>query len=196
MNNNNNLFNKDLNDVTRKDLDRYFEKAEFQELYSVPELDIPLYMGKWYEIGSSMLVRLFIETLCVCTNAVYSLNENGSINVLNTCNVLRKNGNKKIARGTAIQENPNKPGQLTVSFRNMVSNKPNYYIIHLDEENGQYKNALIGDPSRLFLWILSREPTMEKADIDRLLNIAKNNGYNLGFIRFRNTNQSCFKNID
>ena len=36
-----------------------------------------------------------------------------------------------------------------------------YWIIGLDEKN--YSWALVGHPSRRFLWILSREPTMKES---------------------------------
>lgn len=170
----------------------HISHKQFEELYSVPILDLKKYMGVWYEIGTSFFVRLFIESLCVCTKAEYTLNEDGTVKVFNSCNVVNQNGNLKTATGVAIQENKSKPGQLTVSFQNMTSNKPNYYIIHLDIENGKYKHALIGEPSRLFLWILSRTPTISQNDYDRLLNIARNNGFDVESIRFRKTNQECF----
>ena len=169
----------------------FIADKQFEELNSVAVLDVPKYMGVWYEIGTSFFVRLFIQTLCTCTKAEYTLNPDGTIKVFNSCRVLNENGNLKTATGLAVQQNKLKPGQLTVSFDNMVSNKPNYYIIHLDKENGEYKHALIGEPSRLFLWILSRTPKISQSDYDRLLNIAVQNGFNIESIRFRKTSQNC-----
>jgi len=164
-------------------------------LNTVQNFDIRLYMGTWYEIGTSFLVRLFIETFCTCTKAEYTLNSDGTVRVYNTCKAINKNGFTRKAEGLAIQTDPQFPGQLTVSFGNMVSNKPNYYIIHLDIVNGEYVNALIGDPSRRFLWILSREPVMNNEDYLRLLDIAEVNGFDVEGIRFRKTNQSCYYEV-
>lgn len=182
----------DLRKKLRQQVADHISHKEFEDLYSVPKLDVKKYMGVWYEIGTSFFVRLFIEALCVCTKAEYSLNNDGTIKVFNSCNIISPNGNLKTATGVAVQ-NPSKPGQLTVSFQNMVSNKPNYYIIHLDidSKTGEYKHALIGEPSRLFLWILSRTTTISQSDYDRLLKIAENNGFDVEDIRFRKTNQNC-----
>lgn len=171
----------------------FISNKQFEELNSVSVLDLKKYMGVWYEIGTSFFVRLFIETLCTCTKAEYSLNPDGTVKVFNSCRVINQDGNLRTATGVAKQENILKPGQLTVSFGNMVSNKPNYYIIHLDIENGKYKHALIGEPSRLFLWILSRKPKMSQSDYDRLLKIAEQNGFDVNAIQFRKTKQDCEK---
>lgn len=180
----------ELRKKLKEEVAEFLSYKEFEELNSVPKLDVKKYMGTWYEIGTSFFVRLFIETLCTCTKAEYSLNSDNTIKVFNSCRILNENGKLKTANGVAVQ-NKDAPGQLTVSFGNMVSNKPNYYIIHLDIENGQYKNALIGEPSRLFLWILSRNNNISQNDYDRLLNIAKQNGFDVDAIRFRKTNQNC-----
>lgn len=164
-------------------------------LDTVTDFNIDLYMGTWYEIGTSFLVRLFIETFCTCTKAEYTLNPDGSVRVYNTCRAINKNGPTRKAEGLAVQTNPQFPGQLTVTFGNMAANEPNYYIIHLDVVGGQYVNALIGDPSRRFLWILSRDPIINDDDYFRLLDIAEDNGFNVEGIRFRKTNQSCYYEV-
>ncbi len=64
------------------------------------------------------------------------------------------------------------PGRLKVSFFRPFSG--DYYIISLDPE---YKYALVGDPSRKYLWVLSRSPYMEDALYSELLEIARVNGF-------------------
>lgn len=49
----------------------------------VPEVDLQAYAGVWYEVASSPLVRYTIERGGYCTRAVYGLNSNGTISVLN-----------------------------------------------------------------------------------------------------------------
>ena len=50
-----------------------------------------------------------------------------------------------------------------------------YWIIGLDEKN--YSWALVGHPSRRFLWILSREPTMKESRYQEIVRIAVRKGY-------------------
>lgn len=55
-----------------------------------------------------------------------------------------------------------------------------YRIIGLDAD---YRWALVGEPAREYLWILSRTPVMSDADYDRALAIAKDNGFDVGKLR-------------
>ena len=50
-----------------------------------------------------------------------------------------------------------------------------YWIIGLDEKN--YSWALVGDPSRQFLWILGRNPQMSTESYSRILALAMKLGY-------------------
>jgi apolipoprotein D and lipocalin family protein len=50
----------------------------------------------------------------------------------------------------------------------------NYYIMSLDDN---YQYALVGDPSRKFLWVLSRTKNLDDAIYSRLMEHAKNNGF-------------------
>jgi len=52
----------------------------------------------------------------------------------------------------------------------------NYWIIDLDAD---YQHALIGDPSRKYLWILSRTKTMDAATYNRLTDIAAKAGFDI-----------------
>ena len=50
-----------------------------------------------------------------------------------------------------------------------------YWIIGLDEKS--YAWALVGHPSRRFLWILSREPRMSEDRYAKIVGIAVSKGY-------------------
>jgi apolipoprotein D and lipocalin family protein len=51
-----------------------------------------------------------------------------------------------------------------------------YWIIDLDPE---YRWAVVGEPSRKYFWILSREPRMDDATYQRILERATEQGYKL-----------------
>lgn len=48
-----------------------------------------------------------------------------------------------------------------------------------EKQNGKYQSALVGTPNNKYLWILSRDKTLDSATYDRYLGIAKQNGYDL-----------------
>ena len=56
-----------------------------------------------------------------------------------------------------------------------------YWIIGMDEKS--YSWALVGHPSRRFLWILSREPTMKESLYKEIVGIAVRKGYMAGRIK-------------
>lgn len=49
-------------------------------------------------------------------------------------------------------------------------------MIALDPD---YQWAMVGEPDREYLWILSREPTMDRAQFDRLKAKAEAMGYDM-----------------
>jgi apolipoprotein D and lipocalin family protein len=53
----------------------------------------------------------------------------------------------------------------------------NYWIIDLDPEN---RWAVVGEPGRDYLWILSRERRLDEAQYQRILARAKQQGYEVG----------------
>ena len=137
-----------------------------QPLPVVEKLDIKKYLGTWFEIARK---PNYFEQGLSCITATYSLKENGKIDVLNKGH----NGSKfKIASGTAKIPDTNEPAKLKVSFFGPFY--ADYQVIDLDSN---YQYALIGEPSREYLWILSRKPLLEQSIIDNLINKAQSLGY-------------------
>jgi len=50
-----------------------------------------------------------------------------------------------------------------------------YHVIALDRES--YRYAMVAGPSRSYLWILAREPSLPKQTLDRLLQQARDLGF-------------------
>lgn len=140
-----------------------------KDLPTVHDLDIDKYLGQWYEIAR--LPNSFEKGLD-CVTANYSLKKNGKIEVINKGFLIEDRPNFKIANGTAWRPDNNKEGQLKVTFFWPFAGK--YYVITLDED---YQYALVGDPSRKYLWILSRSKTMEPEILNGLMQTAKTNGF-------------------
>jgi apolipoprotein D and lipocalin family protein len=146
-----------------------------QPLTSVPRLDVPRYAGQWYEIAH-LPMRYQKDCLADIT-ANYTVKPDGSIAVRNTC---------RTAKGTDVAEGvarpvPGHPARLEVSFApGWLSWLPfvwaDYWVIAIDPD---YQWAIVGEPDRDYLWILSRSPSMERARFETLKARAAAMGYDL-----------------
>jgi apolipoprotein D and lipocalin family protein len=140
-----------------------------RELDTIKELNLTKYAGKWNEIAR---LPNWFEKGLECVSANYILRNDGKIEVLNQGRIAKKPSEIKKAKGVAWMPDPSHPGRLKVSFFRPFSGK--YWIIALDND---YQHSLVGDPSRKYLWILSRSKTIEPAIYEELLRIAKRNGF-------------------
>ena len=141
-----------------------------KKLTTVPNVDINKYSGKWYEIAR--LPNSFEKGL-VCVTAEYQPREDGKISITNTGRKEDDIARVKSVQGKAWVPDINEPGRLKVQF--FWPFRGGYYIFHLDLENYQY--ALVGDPSRKYLWMLARSPEMEESLYQELIEIARKNEF-------------------
>ena len=135
----------------------------------VPHVDLQRYLGKWYEIAR--LPARFQEG-CTETTATYALAKNGGVSVLNEC---MRHGKLSRAVGKAKVADKATGAKLKVSF--FWPFYADYWIIKL---GGDYSYAVVGAPSRKYLWILSRTPQMDEGLFSELLEFAKSKGFDVG----------------
>lgn len=140
-----------------------------KELDTVEAVDIIKYAGLWYEIAR--LPNSFEKGL-ECVTAKYSIKENNKIEVINGGVNAEVKSRKKDIKGLAWVPDEKYPGRLKVRF--FWPQAANYYIIALDDE---YQYALVGTPSRKYLWVLSKSKLLEDATYNELLEIARMNGF-------------------
>lgn len=138
-------------------------------LETVPQVDITRYSGTWYEIAR---ITHWFEKGLEKVSATYTPRQDGKITVLNQGCKKTDLLVTKTAKGIARVPDPAFPGRLKVQF--FWPFEGNYWIIDLDD---QYQHALVGDPSRKYLWILSRTKKMDTETYNRLINIAKKAGF-------------------
>jgi len=126
------------------------------------------YLGKWYEI-----VRMpnSFEKDLVNVTATYSMRKDGKIKVLNEGYKHTPRGKHSIAEGKAKFAGDRSKGYLRVSFFWIFY--ADYIIVDLDRD---YRYAMVVS-SEKYLWILSREPQLEKSILDALLEKAKSLGF-------------------
>jgi apolipoprotein D and lipocalin family protein len=129
--------------------------AEEPRLEVVPSVDLERYLGTWYEIAS---YPAWFQKGCTAVTAEYSRRDDGLIRVVNSCNQGSLDGKRKQSTGRAKVVEGSANAKLKVSFFWPIWG--DYWIIDLDPEYGW---AVVGVPSRKFLWILSRSRSMDEA---------------------------------
>lgn len=137
------------------------------KVVSFVELD--RYLGKWYEISS--YPAWFAED-CTATTAEYTLLSDGKIQVLNRCRKGSLDGPPDESKGTAEIADTGTNAKLKVTF--FWPFKGDYWIIDLDPD---YRWAVVGEPSRKYLWILSRTPTMDEGLYQDIVSRLPEKGY-------------------
>ncbi len=135
----------------------------------VPEVEVERYMGLWYEIAR---YPNSFEQGCVGSTAEYTLMDDGRVRVFNRCFEGSLNGPANTIEGTARVADTQTNAKLKVQF--FWPFEADYWIIALDED---YQWAVVGEPSRSFLWILSRTPQLDDAIYDQILADLPAQGY-------------------
>ncbi len=138
-------------------------------LQTVPSVDLTRYAGKWYEIAK--YPNWFQRNCAGGTTAEYTPNPDGSIRVVNRSRDKRGKPIAVDGRATVVPDSGN--AKLKVSFGGPFSGA--YWVIGLDEKN--YTWALVGHPSRQFLWVLARQPELPAATYAGILDLAAHRGY-------------------
>ncbi len=146
-------------------IDKSLETGFLRVIFGV---DLEKYQGKWYEIAR--LPNVFEKS---CTNpiAIYTLNDNGTMNVKNQCNI---GGLTIDINGILKPEYPSlsvnrQIGSFYVDFEN-IPKSGEYKIIYIDPD---YQYAMVGTTDRQKLWLLSRSYDIDDKNLSTMITIAK-----------------------
>lgn len=145
----------------------------------VDNVDVNRYIGKWYEIAHLPFKQ---QEGCSCTKAEYQIIDSTTLRVINKC---MKDGEIDQANGKAFVVEGTNNAKLRVQF--FWPFRGDYWIIFLDSEN--YNWAVVGTPSRKYLWILSRSPNMDKTLLNDLIMKIDKAGFDSSKLMF--TEQNC-----
>ena len=145
---------------------------------TVDYVELSKYMGKWYEIAS---IPVRFQRDCTGTTANYRLLDNGQVEVLNTCNKLTLDGELVEAKGRGRVVEPETNSKLEISFVGPFIGDTwffwaDYWIVELGDD---YEYAVVGSPSREFLWILSRRKTLDDKLFTDILDRRLAEGYDI-----------------
>lgn len=153
------------------------EKKE-RPLSVVPSVDLSRYAGLWYEVAR--LPNRFEEKCASDVTAEYTPLADGRLKVVNRCR--RSDGRLSTAEGVARPaDKRGANSRLKVRFAPaFLSFLPfvwgDYQIIELAPD---YGHALVGDPGRKYLWVLSRTPRLDEATFQKLADSARAQGFDV-----------------
>jgi apolipoprotein D and lipocalin family protein len=147
------------------------EKKCLPPIKQVTNVDINRYLGLWYEIAR---IDHSFQKDCVASTAEYSLRRDGYIRVVNKCRKKDIQGEFAVVEGKAWVVDKDTNAWLKVQF--FWPFRGDYVIIDLDEKEYQY--AVVGHPSRDYLWILSRTPQMKDHIYQEIISRIVAQGYN------------------
>ncbi len=146
-------------------------------LSTIPALDVKRYMGTWFEIAK--YPTWFQKKCAGNSRADYSLMGDGRVQVINRCRMA--GGELSEAIGVARQVGPATSPKLEVRFAPAwLSFLPfvwgNYWVVDLDDD---YQLVAVSEPSKEYLWILSRTPKVSPARYNELLARLQQRGFDL-----------------
>lgn len=154
---------------------------------TVTELNIPQYMGRWYQMYADKFVLSTFERNAVCMTADYYIQDDGNINVFNAQNHGDETGELETISGHATLPDSSQPGKLKVFFDGTgpPGGAP-YWVAKLGplDSNNQYSYSIVTDNTQTSLFVLARDVAIFNSNYDaEVREFLKNNG----FTGFRNS---------
>jgi apolipoprotein D and lipocalin family protein len=143
-------------------------------LAPVAQVDPHRYAGTWYEVAR--LPNRFQAKCVADVVASYALRPDGTIDVTNRCRTGSGEIDEAGGHATPLDATNAK---LKVSFlpaalRWLPFFRGDYWVLALDAD---YRWAMVGAPSRDFLWILSRQPRLAEDELALLIGQAREMGF-------------------
>jgi apolipoprotein D and lipocalin family protein len=138
-------------------------------------VDLSRFQGKWYEIAS--LPRT-TQVDCYGTTAFYSQAPDGTYSFVNQCNVESTSGPLRTVTMKATVPNQAIPAKLAVDVGGYSGD---YWILDV---GSNYEYAVVGHPTRMYLWILSRTPTLDDATLKGVLDRAQASHFNTAKLQY------------
>jgi apolipoprotein D and lipocalin family protein len=151
----------------------FFLNANTFALDVVPQVDLYRYLGTWYEIAK---YPNHFEKNCVFAKATYSILKPGVLHIDNQC--IKADGRRMqaLGKGYVVDERTNAKlkVQFFLKFLPISWLQGDYWVIKLDNN---YQYAVVSDPLKKNLWILSRTPTMDEMTYQALLSWLTDQGF-------------------
>jgi apolipoprotein D and lipocalin family protein len=120
-----------------------------------PAVDLKQVEGKWYEVAH--LARA-TQVECTGTTATYTRRSDGTFSFVHECTT--PSGAYRGSTSVAKVVDQATPAKLEVDFGGYIGE---YWII---EAASDYHYMVVGHPSRDYLWIMSRTPSLSAEDMN------------------------------
>ena len=137
---------------------------------TVGSVNLKRYQGTWYELAR---LPMYFQRNCAQSEARYTLLPDGNMSVFNRCLtpewVEFKNWFTSLLPGVA---------------------KGDYWVLYVSDD---YKTAIVGSPSRRYMWLLSRTPTVSADTREDLLSRARQQGYDTTRLIWRTSDKQMAK---
>ena len=141
----------------------------------VKSVDLQRYMGRWYE---QFRYEASFQKDMEAVTADYSLNNDGSVKVVNSGRKDGLDGKLKSTTGKAKLVDSSTNAKLKVSFFGPFYG--DYWVLDRDED---YQWSIVGEPSGRYLWALTREARPGADVISALERRVAELGYDSSLIR-------------
>ena len=146
-----------------------------QPLRTEAFVDLNRFVGDWYVIAN---IPTLIETDAYNAIESYAKPVDGKIATTFTFNKGGFNGEKKIYKPMAfVRENT---GNAVWGMQIIWPIKAEYRIVYVDDD---YAVTIVGRTKRDYVWIMARQPIIADAYYQQLLDIIKEEGYDLNLLR-------------
>jgi apolipoprotein D and lipocalin family protein len=133
----------------------------------VAKVDLDKFAGKWYSLYS---IPTMFDKGTRETTTTYTLNNDGYYNVVT---VAKKGDNEDLhTYKSKLFPEKEKDGEMRAQFIWPI--KVDYWVIDLAAD---YSYVVVGHPDHKFLFIMSRKPSMPKAEYEGILERCKAMGY-------------------
>jgi apolipoprotein D and lipocalin family protein len=148
---------------------------QYPAIRTAKAVDLDLFMGDWYVIAN---IPTFIEK--EAHNAVESYSRQPG-NVIDTTFKF----NKGSLTGPLKEYNPTgyvteDPSNAEWKMQFVWPFKSEFIIVYVDPA---YQFTIIGRTKRDYLWIMARTPKINEADLQRLIGIAVDEGYDKSLVK-------------
>jgi apolipoprotein D and lipocalin family protein len=138
----------------------------------VAPVELSRFQGKWYEIAK--LPRP-TQVGCENTTAFYRLRSAGELDITNEC---IHDGSLRSVSARAVVTDSAVPAKLSIDVGGFYGD---YWIV---EVGSQYEYAVVGHPTRDYLWILSRTPTLEHDALNGIVERAQQRQFDVSRLEY------------
>lgn len=146
-----------------------------EPLQVATQVELSRLQGKWFEIAK--LPRPS-QAGCTGTTAEYTLKSANELLVVNECHQDSLQGPIKRVAARAVANDTAVPAKLSLDFGFAYGD---YWVL---EVGPSYEYAVVGHPTRDYLWILSRDKTLPQATLDGILQRAQARGFPVGILDY------------